>query len=73
MPGVPFDNTRHIVPSRGGRVTNVDGSEAKGLYVSGWLKRGPSGIIATNVIDAKETVAAIIDDVRANKLPPATV
>lgn len=33
-----------------------------GLYVVGWLKRGPSGIIGTNMLDAKETVASILED-----------
>ena len=35
-----------------------------GLYVSGWLKRGPSGIIGTNINDAKETVASIAQDLK---------
>jgi adrenodoxin-NADP+ reductase len=34
------------------------------LYVSGWLKRGPSGIIGTNIADAKDTVASIMKDVK---------
>jgi NADPH-dependent glutamate synthase beta subunit-like oxidoreductase len=38
------------------------------LYVSGWLKRGPTGIIATNIIDAKETVSSIIADIKTHKL-----
>ncbi|KAF8820193.1 pyridine nucleotide-disulfide oxidoreductase domain-containing protein [Cardiosporidium cionae] len=33
-----------------------------GLYVSGWLKRGPTGIIATNIADAQETVQHVIQD-----------
>jgi len=32
------------------------------LYVTGWLKRGPSGIIGTNIADAKETVGNILYD-----------
>mmetsp|Transcript_17208 Transcript_17208/g.41785 ORF Transcript_17208/g.41785 Transcript_17208/m.41785 type:complete len:219 (-) Transcript_17208:2468-3124(-) len=32
------------------------------LYVTGWLKRGPSGIIGTNIPDAKDTVASILYD-----------
>ena len=34
----------------------------KGLYVTGWLKRGPSGIVGTNINDAKETVDCILQD-----------
>jgi len=36
------------------------------LYVSGWLKRGPSGIIGTNIGDAKDTVATIVTDLLGN-------
>jgi NADPH-dependent glutamate synthase beta subunit-like oxidoreductase len=39
-----------------------------GLYVSGWLKRGPSGIIGTNIADAKDTVASIVKDLQ-NQTP----
>jgi hypothetical protein len=37
-------------------------SNMGGLYVSGWLKRGPFGIIGTNIGDAKDTVATILKD-----------
>lgn len=47
-----------------------DGSAAAGLYVSGWLKRGPTGIIGTNIPDARETVAAILEDKASGSLPP---
>jgi hypothetical protein len=33
-----------------------------GLYVAGWLKRGPSGIIGTNISDAQQTATALILD-----------
>ncbi|CAE7751447.1 fdxr [Symbiodinium microadriaticum] len=36
--------------------------EFRGLYVAGWLKRGPSGIIGTNITDAKETVQSVCED-----------
>jgi hypothetical protein len=34
------------------------------MYVTGWLKRGATGIIASNIPDAKETAAAIAEDLR---------
>jgi adrenodoxin-NADP+ reductase len=37
-------------------------SQQEQLYVVGWLKRGPQGIIGTNITDAKETVASILQD-----------
>jgi NADPH-dependent glutamate synthase beta subunit-like oxidoreductase len=40
-----------------------------GLYVTGWLKRGPNGIIGTNIVDAKDTVATIIKDLEEH--PPS--
>jgi adrenodoxin-NADP+ reductase len=36
-----------------------------GLYVCGWLKRGPTGIIGTNLTDAEETVASMAQDYAA--------
>lgn len=35
----------------------------KGMYVTGWLRRGPEGIIQTNIIDAKQVVDSIKDDI----------
>lgn len=55
-----FDEKKGIVRNTHGR---VDDDKKGGLYVSGWLKRGPSGIIGTNITDAKDTVASIIKDI----------
>jgi hypothetical protein len=41
----------------------------RGLYVTGWLKRGPTGIIGTNLIDAEETVGSIAEDEKEGLLP----
>lgn len=50
------------------QTTERGGSEVDpGLYVCGWVKRGPTGIIGTNSMDADETVAAIATD----HAPPA--
>jgi NADPH-dependent glutamate synthase beta subunit-like oxidoreductase len=56
-----FDLRRGVVVNEHGK---VDGAKngLGGLYVSGWLKRGPSGIIGTNIADAKDTVASITKD-----------
>lgn len=40
-----------------------------GLYCTGWVKRGPTGIINSNIIDARETVACIMEDLKAGRLP----
>ncbi|MBR7833118.1 FAD-dependent oxidoreductase [Actinospica durhamensis] len=64
MPGVPFDESTGTIPHRDSRV--VDGEQAvPGLYVVGWAKRGPSGVIGTNRLCASETAAAILADADA--------
>jgi len=63
LPGVPFDERTRTIPNAGGRVE-------PGLYAAGWIKRGPSGVIGTNKKDATGTVALLLEDARAGKLPP---
>jgi ferredoxin--NADP+ reductase len=57
LPGVPFDEGTGTVPNDRGRV-------APGVYVAGWIKRGPSGVIGTNKKDASETVELLVEDLR---------
>ncbi len=59
--GVPFDAQRGIFSNRGGRVTDA-GRVVPGVYATGWIKRGPSGIIGTNRACAVETVRALLAD-----------
>lgn len=72
LPGVPFDSARARVPTAEGRVLESDGAASaapvQGLYASGWYKRGPSGVILTNISDASETAAAILADWESGKL-----
>ena len=63
LPGVPFDESRGVIPNTGGR---VDGAER--TYAAGWIKRGPSGVIGTNKKDATETVDLLLDDARTGRL-----
>jgi ferredoxin--NADP+ reductase len=65
LPGVPFDE-------RTGTIPNEHGRAGGGLYVAGWIKRGPSGVIGTNKKDATETVAGLLEDARAGKLARET-
>jgi ferredoxin--NADP+ reductase len=62
LPGVPFDTRTYTVPNAHGRVLSADGEPLPGEYVSGWLKRGPTGVIGTNKADAAETVQALLAD-----------
>ncbi|MBF6352712.1 MULTISPECIES: 4Fe-4S binding protein [Nocardia] len=72
VPELPFDDTRAVVPNEHGRVTGPDGSPLTGVYVSGWIKRGPRGVIGSNRIDSEETVEALIADFIAGKLAAPT-
>ena len=66
IPGLPFDERGGTVPNRGGRVTDpATGAPLAGLYVAGWIKRGPSGVIGTNKPDAAETADAMLADLAA--------
>ncbi|MDR3663486.1 MAG: FAD-dependent oxidoreductase [Mycobacterium sp.] len=66
--GLPFDEAFGIVPNDGGRVIR-DGAPVPGVYVTGWIKRGPRGVIGTNRLCARETVTNLLTDARAGALP----
>ena len=59
---LPYDAATGTVPSERGRV-------AAGVYVAGWVKRGPTGFIGTNKTCAQETVAGLLDDLESGLLP----
>jgi ferredoxin--NADP+ reductase len=69
LPGVPYDASTGRVPHAEGRVIR-DGGFSPDEYVTGWIKRGPTGVIGTNKSDAVETVASLLADVRAGRLAP---
>ena len=56
--GIPYEN---------GKVVNIDGRVVKNLYVVGWAKRGPSGVIGTNKSDAAAVVELVISDLKSPK------
>jgi ferredoxin--NADP+ reductase len=69
-PGLPFDEQRGIIPNQAGRVLEApDGAVFPGTYVTGWIKRGPTGFIGTNKSCAQETVQQLADDFNAGRLP----
>ncbi|WP_133912989.1 FAD-dependent oxidoreductase [Streptomyces sp. NBC_00582] len=61
LDGLPFDAARGTVPHTAGRVMRA-GGVARGEYVAGWIKRGPTGVIGTNRPCAKETVTSLLED-----------
>ena len=61
IPGAPFHESWGLIPNTDGRITD-DGSILTGMYVTGWIKRGPTGIIGTNRADSVATVASLLED-----------
>ncbi|SDU83053.1 ferredoxin--NADP+ reductase [Microlunatus sagamiharensis] len=70
LAGVPYDERTGRIPHSEGRVIR-DGAFSTGEYVTGWIKRGPTGVIGTNRSDAVETVASLLDDVEVGTLQPS--
>ena len=56
--GVPYEN---------GKVVNSDGHVKDNLYVVGWAKRGPSGVIGTNKSDAAAVIELLVSDLKSPK------
>lgn len=70
IPGVPFDDFRGVVPNKLGRVNIPESNKSictNHVYVSGWLKRGPTGVILMNIVDSQETVGSIEEDILSGK------
>ncbi len=60
LPGLPFDDRAAVIPNDGGRVLDLDGNRIPGTYVTGWIKRGPVGLIGHTKSDAAETVGHLL-------------
>lgn len=72
VPGLPYDPTRGIVPNDDGRALDpATGTPVPRTYVTGWIKRGPTGFIGTNKRCAEGTVRALVDDHNAGRLHAA--
>ncbi|OUZ11001.1 4Fe-4S ferredoxin [Aeromicrobium sp. PE09-221] len=65
---LPFDPATGTVPHEDGRVRQSDPASPP-VYVTGWIKRGPSGYIGTNKTDAQETIASLVADVNIGRVP----
>ncbi|MEO6205311.1 MAG: FAD-dependent oxidoreductase [Mycobacteriales bacterium] len=70
LAALPWDPRNHVVPHAAGRVLDADGSPIPGVYVNGWVKRGPVGLIGSTKGDAIETVGSLLED--AATLPAPT-
>ena len=60
LAGVPAYSDTGIIENHAGQVLGTDGRELAGLFVAGWAKRGPTGIIGTNRADADATVQSLL-------------
>jgi ferredoxin--NADP+ reductase len=58
IPGVPYER---------GKVVNNEGRVSENLYVVGWAKRGPSGVIGTNKSDAADVMKLLVEDLKEAK------
>jgi ferredoxin--NADP+ reductase len=67
LAGLPFDDRSGTIPHRDGRVIDpqTDGTLPR-VYVAGWIKRGPTGVIGTNRADAVASVRAMLADADAD-------
>ncbi|WIX86867.1 FAD-dependent oxidoreductase [Amycolatopsis sp. DG1A-15b] len=59
---LPFDHAAGVVPNQAGRVLDLDENQLPGVYVTGWIKRGPVGLIGHTKGDAAETIASLLAD-----------
>ena len=63
LPDVPFDKRHGVIPNHEGQVIEKGSNErVPGVYATGWIKRGPVGLIGHTKSDAMETVRHVIND-----------
>jgi ferredoxin--NADP+ reductase len=55
------------IPYKNGKVVNTDGRVEENLYVVGWAKRGPSGVIGTNKSDSSDVMKLLVEDLKEPK------
>ncbi len=69
----PFDTARGVIPNVEGRVVDGHAAPIPGLYATGWIKRGPVGLIGHTKSDAMETIAHLVADAVSGVLAAPTV
>ena len=69
LPGVPFNERWGVIQNQNGRVVDPETQQpVVGEYCSGWIKRGPTGVIGTNKPDSVETVTCMLEDLARDSL-----
>lgn len=61
LDGIPFDDRRGVIPNREGQVLDDHDEPVHGVYATGWIKRGPVGLIGHTKSDAMETIRHVIN------------
>ncbi len=59
---IPFDSKYGVIKNDQGRVLDDQGNQIPGTYCTGWIKRGPVGLIGHTKADAIETISHVIAD-----------
>ncbi|WP_129660886.1 FAD-dependent oxidoreductase [Rothia halotolerans] len=62
LPEVGFDSLRGVITNVEGRVVDETENTVPGLYATGWIKRGPVGLIGSTKSDALETINHVLED-----------
>ncbi|GAA1221161.1 FAD-dependent oxidoreductase [Rhodoglobus aureus] len=62
LDGIPFDDHRGVIPNREGQVIDDNDEPVHGVYATGWIKRGPVGLIGHTKSDAMETIKHVMND-----------
>jgi len=60
LDGIPFDSRHGVIPNHEGRVLGDDNAVVPGVFATGWIKRGPVGLIGHTKSDAMETVKHVL-------------
>jgi ferredoxin--NADP+ reductase len=61
LDGIPFDEKRGVIPNREGQVLDDNDEPVHGVYATGWIKRGPVGLIGHTKSDAMETIKNLMN------------
>ena len=62
LPDVPFDDRHGVIPNHEGQVLDDNNQVVPGVYATGWIKRGPVGLIGHTKSDAMETIQHLVKD-----------
>lgn len=60
--GIPFDSKKGVIPNDEGCVIDENGEKIDRIYTTGWVKRGPVGLIGSTKSDAQQTISHILED-----------